>query len=124
MSYPWTRAGKNGRKNNAITKPVFHGREIPIKSDGSEEDIELELERAKKTIQALEVTLKERDCEIKRLLTKLDENTSFLQKTVMELIPLKGATPATPALSPGVADYLAKKKVREEEEAKRKGKLP
>ena len=123
MSYPWSRYAKNGHKENAITKPVKHGKEIPIKSDESEEDIELELERAKKTIQALEATLKERDCEIRRILIKLDENTTFLQKTVMELIQLKASTPPAPAVSPAVAAYLAKKNERESDNTK-KGKLP
>lgn len=126
----------NTRMWGAKTRPVTENRlknghsKEEIEDDMDDEDLIQKYKEIALTqtgeIQKLQETLKDRECEIKRLLVKLDENSSFLQKVVMELIALKAQQP--PVMVPArtaMEKYLEKKNAEAvKDQAGPKGKLP
>jgi len=104
---------------NTKTRPVIvntngldkeHNSEEKFKDEENEKDYEELAKQQMGEIIKLNEIIKDRECEIKRLLTKLDENSSFLQKIVLELILIK-AQPSAPMVPARTAleEYLAKK---------------
>ena len=99
---------------NGKTKPVNLPHVKTLEKEKEEFIDELdEIAALKAKIVLLETSLKEKDCEIKRILIKLDDNTTFLQDVVMDLIKLKTYIPssaiATPSPKTRLEEYIAKK---------------
>ena len=102
----------NGKTNPVNLQPAV--KTLKDEEDDFMDEID-EIAKLKSKVEALELELKDKKCEIVRLLTKLDENTDFLQGVVMELIKLKSMprTASDAIALPGpktkLEEYIARK---------------